>query len=250
MQQPVIGISCAMYPDDWSPAVHGVRWTYVDAVLRAGGIPLFLPAISETAAFAALYRMIDGLLLTGGVDVDPARYGATRHEKLGAVDAARDAAEITLIEWAIRDQLPILGICRGMQVLNVALGGSLYQDIPAEMGFDDVHTGSVAARDWAAPAHALTIAADSRTARALGTAELNTNSLHHQAVRDVAATLRVVGRAPDGIVEALEIASDEHFVVAVQSHPEALQDAADPRWRGLFNDFAAECRRYRQQRQA
>jgi putative glutamine amidotransferase len=250
MQQPVIGISCATYPDEWSPAVYGVRWTYVDAVLRAGGIPLFLPAISDTPAFAALYGMIDGLLLTGGVDVDPARYGAAPHEKLGTVDAARDAAEILLIDWAMRDQLPILGICRGLQVLNVALGGSLYQDIAAELGHGDGHIGSVAARNWSAAAHDLTIDADSRTARALGTLELTTNSLHHQAVREVAAPLKVVGRAPDGIVEALEKPDAGHFVVAVQSHPEALQDGADPRWRGLFHDFIVECRQYREQRQA
>lgn len=242
MQQPVIGISCATYPDDWSPAVHGVRGTYIDSIVRAGGIPLFIPPISDTPAFEALYAMIDGLLIPGGVDVDPTHYGAVPHEKLGAVDPARDAAELLLISWAMRDNLPILGICRGLQVMNVALGGTLYQDIAAELGHDGNHTGSVTQRDWRATAHTIDVAPASRVARALGTEQIETNSLHHQAVRDVAPGLMVTGRAPDGIVEALESPDPDRYVVAVQGHPEALQADTDRRWRGLFSDFVDECR--------
>jgi len=180
---------------------------YARAVIDAGGLPLHLPMDVEPSRFI---EHLDGLILTGGADVDPARYGA---ENLGSTfERVRDDIEFELLECALGADLPVLGICRGLQVLNVYAGGTLHQDVPTHARYDV---------DPAERIHSATIEADSQLGRIYGE-HVKINSLHHQAVDEVGSGLRVVARGDDGGVEALEM--NGCAVVAVQWHPEMLNE--------------------------
>jgi putative glutamine amidotransferase len=187
-----------------------------------------------------LYDLLDGLLLPGGEDVDPALYGEARHEKCGPSSPELDEVELTLARWAVDDGKPVLAICRGIQVLNVALGGTLYQDIAAQIPGGAEHVKHRRGpRDFLA--HTATITHGSRLALILGATSLPVNSLHHQAVKDVAPGLAVVAQTPDGIIEAMEV--PEHpFAIGVQWHPEELVDV-DARSQKLFDALVVACRR-------
>jgi putative glutamine amidotransferase len=240
--KPYIGITCGTFYDrDWCPPSLGHRKTYVDAVVAAGGAPLLIPPIDDLDALRAIYERIDGLLLSGGGDIQPHYYGEEPHPKLGTVDPARDAAEIPLARWAAADGKPVLGICRGVQVINVALGGSLYQDIAEQITSELQHDLSYARQDWTYMAHDVSIAPESHLARMFGTTQIPINSLHHQSLKHVAPGLRPVAWAPDGVVEAVE-GENGHFLIGVQCHPEALQANADPRWQVLFRRFVESCK--------
>jgi putative glutamine amidotransferase len=189
----------------------------------------------------AHYRRCDALLFAGGGDVDPRHFGAAPHPQLGAVEELRDEVELTLARRAAADGLPLLGICRGIQLLNVALGGTLYQDIPAELPAALDHYASRNGRDRAHMAHTIALEADSWLAAQLGAVELPVNTFHHQALRDVAPGLSVTGRAPDGVIEAVE-GIGTSFVVGVQCHPEELWEQADPRWARMFRAFVSTAR--------
>jgi putative glutamine amidotransferase len=244
--KPLIGISCGTFHDRaWCPPSYGHRQTYVDAVLRAGGAPLLIPPVTDEATLRVLYERLDGILLAGGGDIAPSNYGDQPHEKLGLVDAARDESELPIARWAVAEGKPLLGICRGVQVINVALGGTLYQDIPTQISPSLSHTLSYEREDWTYMAHEIRIAPDSRFARVMGVQAMTINSLHHQSVRDLAPGLRAVAWAPDGIIEAVE-GQGGSFLLGVQCHPEALQAAADTRWQSLFLAFIDSCTAYRQ----
>jgi putative glutamine amidotransferase len=201
-----------------SPERAYTNAAYIDAIQHAGGVPVLLPPSLSGPARTALWDRLDGLILSGGGDVDPARFGEERHPATYDVSAARDELELDLAGRALREGLPLLAICRGIQVLNVALGGTLHQDIATDPGSPLAHSQSEP-RDQAT--HAVKILAGSRLAAALGRLELDVNSLHHQAIKDLGRGLRAVGTAPDGIVEGAEIPGHP-FAVAVQWHPEEL----------------------------
>ncbi|NWF79594.1 MAG: gamma-glutamyl-gamma-aminobutyrate hydrolase family protein [Chloroflexi bacterium] len=244
--KPLIGISCGTFHDrDWCPPSFGHRQTYVDAVLRAGGAPMLIPPVQDELILRELFSRLDGLLLAGGGDIEPARYGAEPHENLGTVDPLRDSAELPMARWAVAEGKPVLGICRGIQVLNVALGGTLYQDLPSQVGGNLAHNLSYEREDWTLLAHDLRLAPDSRLRQLLGVERLLVNSLHHQAVREIAPGLRAVAWAADGVIEAVE-GVGEGFVLGVQCHPEALQGGADPRWQAVFAAFVQSCGAARQ----
>ena len=234
MSRPRIGVSGVVR--DWAGAVRtGVNAAYVNATVAAGGIPLILsPLLGEDEA-AEVLAGLDGLLLTGGEDIDPARYGAARSSRLGATSAERDAFELALFAAARRLDVPTLAVCRGIQLANVALGGTLWQDLPTERP-GSVDHDPAAGRDRRT--HPVRLAPGSRAALALGTEALAVNSFHHQAVRELAPTLVASGWADDGVVEAAESDGDDPWLLAVQWHPEELQEggAAD---RGLFSALVA-----------
>jgi len=222
-----------------SPRSRSLRRSVCRAIQQAGGLPLLLPVTGDEEALRSCLDAIDGLLLTGGVDIAPARYGRPPHPT-EEVDLDRDAAELPLIEEAIRRDMPILGICRGVQALNVALGGTLYQDLPTELPSRIRHQQTKAGIARDAFSHSVTIEPRSRLRAIAGADSIQTNSMHHQALRDVAEALRVTARAEDGVIEAAE-APDARFVVAVQFHPEETA-AHDEVSRRLFEDFVASLR--------
>jgi glutamate racemase len=247
MIYPRIGIPCH---NDLS-----VRWNglvvqaqgraYTEAIAAAGGIPLLIPLNLSGPVLRALRESLDGILLAGGVDIAPATYGETPHENLGEVDDERDRAEWELARLALADGMPLLGICRGVQVLNVAAGGTLYQDITSQHPDALDHTFPAADCPLDHLAHQVHIAPDSRLATALGVTVAAVNSRHHQAVRDVAPEMAVVARSADGIVEGIELPTHP-FAVGVQWHPENLAADVDGR-RGLFEAFVAAARAWREE---
>jgi putative glutamine amidotransferase len=239
--RPFIGIPCGTFRDkDWCPPAFGHRQTYIDAIVAAGGVPLLIPLVEDEEVLRALYARLDGLLLAGGRDIEPGFYGEQPIPEIGEIDRQRDLVELPLTRWAAADGMPILGICRGIQVLNVALGGTLYQDIPAQLGSSIRHDDSYLREDWTHMAHELRLDPGSHLARLIGTDSFTTNSLHHQSVKDLAPGLRAVGWAPDGVVEAVE-GDNGRFLLGVQCHPEALQGEADPRWAAIFRAFVESC---------
>ncbi|HEV8613745.1 MAG TPA: gamma-glutamyl-gamma-aminobutyrate hydrolase family protein, partial [Gemmatimonadales bacterium] len=189
----------------------------------------------------AVYDRLDGLLLAGGVDMDPGSFGEEPHPELGRTDHARDVVELELASWAVADQKPVLGLCRGHQVLNVALGGTLWQDIgaqvPGAIKHDYFPTAGYA-RDFLA--HDVALTPGSRLHAAFQAPSIPVNSMHHQAVKDLAPGLVASAHSADGLVEALESGTG-HFLVGVQWHPEIFE-RSDARTRRLFQSFVAAAR--------
>ena len=207
---------------------------YITALELAGLVPIVIPPLSSPAAARSIMAAADGLVLTGGEDVDPALYGQQRHERLGPVNSLRDQTEIALVLAAREARKPVLAICRGPQLLNVALGGTLIQDIQSCVPGALLHDSD--ARE--ARSHEVVIEADSRIAAAVGGTRISVNSLHHQSVLEPAPGLRVTARAPDGIIEGLESESDDWWAMAVQWHPEEMNDSTEPWDRGIFRALA------------
>lgn len=216
---------------------------YSVAVAGAGAAPVMIPLLSrDLQSLKAVYDRLDGILLAGGVDMDPCTFGETPHPSLGRVDPDRDAVELAIARWCIAEKKPILGLCRGHQVLNVALGGTLWQDIesqlPGAIKHDYFPTAGYA-RDF--KAHPVSVAPGSRLEAAFGQPAIQVNSMHHQAVKDLAQALQPSGRAPDGLIEAFE-SGTEHFLVGVQWHPEMFE-RTDQGTRELFRQFVAAAAR-------
>lgn len=214
-----------------------VNASYTAAVQRAGLRPYVLPVLPAEDADAMLDGM-SGLVLTGGEDIDPSHYGAQPHAALGEVHADRDAFELAIARAALARKLPTLAICRGIQIAAVALGGTLVQDLPSEWKGALNHAPG-GARD--ARVHALSVDEGSDLAAALGARELRVNSSHHQAVQDVPAAIRVVGRSPDGVIEGVESAEAAWWMLGVQWHPEDLTATPEAWDRNLFAAFASAC---------
>lgn len=236
---PLIGIPAALQEpqDELGAGASVVPQSYVRAVERVGGVPVPIPITDHESTLRALYRWIDGLLLAGGVDIDPAHYGEPRHRALGKVDAARDSVELTLTRWSLDDGRPILGICRGIQTLNVACGGSLWQDIGSQVpaSLDHKHQPG---HSYHHLAHPVSIEPSSRLGELVGVEEIEVNSLHHQAAKEFGRGLRPVAWAPDGVIEGLEGTGDA-WIIGVQWHPEWLLD--DARMFRLVQAFVQAC---------
>lgn len=241
---PLIGLTTSVTPDDDpGPVPHRahVNRAYVLAVQRAGGVPVLLPPYLDAPTLQALWERLDGLVLTGGGDIAPERFGEQRHAKAEAVSETRDALELDVTERALHEGRPLLAICRGVQLLNVALGGSLHQHIP------DAYPASAIDHAQREPRHQATHAVKvmvehTRVGAILGTAELRVNSFHHQAINRLGRGLRDVAWAPDGVIEAVDGPDGRGFVVGVQWHPEDLADH-DPVARNLFSALVAAARR-------
>lgn len=234
---PLIGIVCLK--DDARPGRRGPVYrqnaTYAHAVEAAGGAPVLIPLLENETVLEALYRRLDGLLLTGGPDVDPCHYGEPSHQRLELVDRALDRVELTLAKHALAEDRPILGICRGLQVINVALGGSLYQDIASQVPGALDHRPSDKPRDWRA--HDIAILPGTRLAAVFGCTSLPVNSIHHQAVKRLAPELIASAYAPDGVLEGLEH-PQRRFALGVQFHAEELYQQDESIMR-LFRAFIA-----------
>ena len=229
-----VAVTASIRPDGDTSRVR-LTAAYVTALENAGLIPLIVPPLANADAASAILDSVAGLVLTGGEDVDPARYGEKRHEKVRSVNPARDATEAALIKEAKERGTPVLAICRGIQILNVALGGTLVQDIPSQCETKIAHDEE-SARD--SRTHEISVEPGSLIATAVGTEHLTVNSFHHQSVKRVADGMRVTARSPDGIIEGIESTDEDWWVMAVQWHPEEMTDSAEPWDRGLFQAFA------------
>ncbi|MFC7644530.1 gamma-glutamyl-gamma-aminobutyrate hydrolase family protein [Streptosporangium lutulentum] len=214
MSRPVIGITCYVEPAKftvWEMTTALLPYNYVDHVVRAGGQPVLLPPAGDPAALAG---RLDGLILAGGGDIDPARYGETTHELTGNIRGFRDDAEFGLVRTALDRRIPFLGICRGLQVLNVALGGSLHQHLPDVVGHPD-HSPAPG-RFGRMPVRPVP---GTRLAKIFDAESVEAAHYHHQAIDRLGAGLTVSAHTEDGTIEAVELASHP-FALAVQWHPE------------------------------
>ncbi len=236
MAAPLIGVSTSITVGAHPERAY-VNTAYLRAVQQAGGIPLLLPPQLDGDALAALWPRLDGLVLTGGGDVDPAHFAEPRHPLTVEVSESRDALELGLVHRALEERVPLFAICRGLQVVNVALGGSLCQDIADQRGSPIAHSQREP-RDE--PTHDVKVLGEgTRLGTILGGLELRVNSMHHQAIETLGRGLREVAWAPDGVIEAAEHEDTRRFLVGVQWHPEelVLRDAAA---RNLFAALVAE----------
>ena len=234
MTKPLVGVTLG---DGERPRLHAMREEYLRSVEQAGAVPVVLPPV-DPGDVPPLLERLDGVLLSGGVDVDPVLYGQAAHPRLGKVNRRRDDFELALTREALRRDVPILAICRGHQVLNVATGGTLVQDIPSLVGRAMEHDAS--GPRWRR-AHAVEMRSPSRLRDILGQATLSVNSFHHQAVDRIGEGLVVTARCPeDGIVEGLEMPS-RRFAVAVQWHPESFWNRPHS-FQRLFDAHADACR--------
>lgn len=231
---PIIGVTSNFNPPSQGPFGEiTVGESYIQAVLRAGGVPVVIPVGLSDEDLQSLVMRLDGVLFTGGSDIDPQRFQGRPHPRVYGIDPRRDALELRLVQIAAEDGTPFLGICRGIQVINVALGGTLFTDIadqaPQPLKHDQYPD---IPRDFRA--HPVALAPDSRLAHILGGSSFEVNSLHHQGLEQVAPALRAVGYAPDRLVEAVEL-FEHPFGLGVQWHPEWLQNDAPQR--ELFRAF-------------
>jgi putative glutamine amidotransferase len=245
--RPVIGI-----PTQTLHAIEGISsalppsWVmsqrYFHAATAVGGVPWMIPLVDDDLdTLREIYDRLDGVLIPGGVDIDPVNFGEPMRAECGVVDPARDLVELQLARWAAVDGKPILGLCRGLQVINVALGGTLYQDIRAErpgaLKHDCFPTEGYR-RDYRA--HDVALSDGSRLRDAFAMPCIAVNSMHHQGIKDLAPPLLASGVAPDGLIEGIE-SSNGHFLVGVQWHPE-VYESSDAPTRRLFANFIEAAR--------
>jgi putative glutamine amidotransferase len=234
MTKPLIGITTRNGKDGDRHPMTVLQHSYIRAVLQAGGLPIMIPNIFDEEDFLDLYSRLNGILFSGGGDVSLAYFNGSDHPRIGEVDESRDTTEITLMRTAVNDGKPILGICRGAQVMNIAMGGTLYTHIYDQLkgALDHAYPGSLRK----AIVHPVNVDETTRSAEIFGETLLNVNSLHHQGLKDIAPGLKATGYAPDGLVEVVEI-PDHPYAVAVQWHPEWLTD--QPAMQRLFRSFVA-----------
>jgi putative glutamine amidotransferase len=246
-RRPVIGVTTQTLDaiPDQLPQCWVMSQRYVRVLVRAGAVPWIIPLVHEdTETLRAIYEQLDGVFLPGGVDVDPQTYREERHPFCGRTDPARDWTELMLTQWAMDDRKPILAVCRGMQVMNVAAGGSLFQDLSAQhpqaIKHDYFPTQDRYSRDMRA--HDVQVAGGSRLAAAMGVTRAVVNSMHHQGIKQLAPGLVANALAPDGLIEGVE-GVGEHFMIGVQWHPEDLADS-DPAMRSLFDAYISAAVEY------
>jgi putative glutamine amidotransferase len=232
-RQPIVAVTATTEMIRGLPRVR-LNEAYTNALARAGMIPLVIAPLES--GFADVVARVDGLVLTGGEDIAPARYGAAPRAETDPPHDRRDASEIALLAAAQAARLPTLAICRGLQLANVALGGTLVQDIPSERPSDIVHSRSDARAERV---HEVRVSGHSLLAAAIGATALSVNSSHHQSIDRAAAGLTVSARAADGIVEGAEWTGDDWWLLGVQWHPEELTTTPESWDRSLFAAFRA-----------
>jgi putative glutamine amidotransferase len=236
IRKPLIGLTTTRMPNPAGRPAFGINEPYVKSVLSAGGIPVLIPLDLSNEDLDILLKRLNGILFTGGYDVDPHLYESTPKPTDEGVDVARDRLEVHLLHKLVQTYKPFLGICRGCQVINVALGGSLYQHLPDQLPGDLQHDQHGQPRNYLA--HRVTIEPDSSLAQIFNDEQVWVNSLHHQGVQQLASHLQAIAVAPDGLVEAFELQGFP-FALAVQWHPEELQEHEG--MRKLFHAFIQAC---------
>jgi putative glutamine amidotransferase len=231
--RPLIAITTYDGKSPYDLPIVAVNTAYVQAILQAGGLPLLLPNQLGQGEWMELVPRLGGILFTGGGDIDPELFSGAHHPRVDGVDDERDSLELPLLRFAVEERIPFLGICRGCQVVNVALGGTLHTHIPDQIETDirhdcypDIPRNHIA--------HSVRVESESQIAKIFAETELQVNSLHHQGIEKLAPALKPVAYAPDGLVEAVEL-PDHPFGYAVQWHPEWLTNQQPTR--NLFRAF-------------
>ncbi|GFI62568.1 putative glutamine amidotransferase [Clostridiales bacterium] len=207
---------------------------YMEGIYEAGGLPIILPTHMTIDELESIDDICSGYLFTGGHDIDPKLYGAEKSDRCGMINASRDLLEKMVFEKAYDEDKPIFGICRGIQLINVLLGGNLYQDLPSEKSCGISHQMKP---PYDRTEHKVKIFEDTWLYEILGTNQTGVNSYHHQAIKDVGKGLMAMAESDDGIIEAVE-AVDKRFIKAVQWHPEYMADEASKK---LFSSFVKAC---------
>ena len=237
-KRPVIGISASRSEEQRRLSLSE---TYLNAVYRAGGMPMVFPSsITDEKAIDEMLDLVDGVLLSGGIDVHPRYFGEEILPECGAIDETRDAFELTLTRRAIERGMPVLGICRGIQVLAIALGGTIFQDIESQLGISNSEHRHEPIEDYK---HAVRFKEGGLFERITGTTLMLTNSMHHQSVKDAGDKLIIEGITMDGIIEAVSMSGNE-AVLGVQFHPECLESFSDPAAR-IFSYFVGKAAEYK-----
>ena len=234
MTYPVIGVTTMRRENQVGMRLSSLAEAYVEALSQAETCPVLIPNLVPEAALDNLLSSLDGVLFTGGGDIETSYYQDADHPKVSGVEADRDRLELLILERVVNDGKPFLGICRGLQLINVGLGGTLYADIADQVPGAARHD---CYPDWERDylAHSVEVGQGTRLAEILGSGVIEVNSLHHQAIRELAPDLVASAYSPDGIVEAVEM-PDHPYGIAVQWHPEWL--TAHNTMRALFADFA------------
>lgn len=235
-KRPLIGVPTGREKSQrfYGLPLYIMNQTYIRMLENLGALPVMIPLQMTEATLRGIFERLDGLFLPGGEDVDPSYYGADQHPRLGATDKERDRTELLITRWAVETGMPLLGVCRGLQVINVVCGGTLHQDLHAERPYLHKHDYTPPTYERYRISHTVTIEPDSRLARTLGTMH-GVNSMHHQGINQLGVGLRVVARAEDGLPEAIELPALP-YLVAVQWHPEELA-TTDQHSTNLFYDF-------------
>lgn len=234
--KPIIGVTASLElgRDD-----YGIELADTEAIVAAGGLPVMLPHLTQQQDIDELAERIDGLFLAGGYDIDPTLFNEEPHPNLGVIIPSRDAFELALTKKIMALNKPILGVCRGAQILNIAVGGDMYQDITTQA------TGDLLQHQQKAPrfhgSHYVEVTEGSLLQQVTGATRIKVNSRHHQANRKVPAPFIISGVSSDGIVEAVEC-TQHHFVLGVQWHPENMARVEDAASKGIFAGFIEACR--------
>jgi len=241
MAYPIIGVTTYQGKNDKDLPIVALLRAYVDALVQAGGVPVLIPSNLTDGTCRTLCGRLDGILFTGGGDIALDRFSSEPHPRVGGMDAERDSIELSLLDTLVHDGKPFLGICRGFQVINVGLGGTLYTHIEDQMPGALKHDYYP---DFPRTylAHKVKVDGGTYLANILGETNLSVNSLHHQGAKDIPAALKPAAHAPDGLVEAVEL-PNHPFGIAVQWHPEWLTD--QPATRRLFRAFVKAARSHR-----
>ena len=223
--KPLIGIS-----QGYSEKKNSVNNTYVNSVLMNGGVPYIIPVTDDVEVLRQITAQLDGIIFTGGEDFAPAYFGQEEHEKLGEVNVTRDTYDLTLFKLAKDRNIPILGICRGLQLINVAMGGTLYQDLPSQKPSDINHRQD---EEGTVATHSVSIVEGSMMHQILGQKEVQVNTFHHQAIEKLAPGLKIVGWANDSVPEMIE-AYPSRQIIGTQFHPEIFTANGDALMGKLF----------------
>jgi len=235
--KPLIGITTHLATNEYGQTRIVLQQSYAKAIMQAGGVPVLIPSIIAEDGWDALYSRLDGILFSGGGDIALEHFPGHPHPRIADVEPERDSVELKIIHAAASDGKPFLGICRGCQLLNVSLGGTLYTHLPDQLpnSLDHSYPGDLRT----VLVHQVKIEEGTHFSDVLGEPIVRVNSHHHQGLKDIAPSLRVAGHAPDGLVEAIEL-PDHPFGLAVQWHPEWLTDQESTR--NLFRKFVEAAR--------
>jgi putative glutamine amidotransferase len=241
--KPLIGITTGEIKnltEPWSPITYGQSHTYSDAIIQAGGLPVLLPIINDSETLTQTYNKLDGLLFAGGNDVDPKLYGQKAYRETAGFSLLRDNMETRLMDLALGQKKPVLAICRGMQLLNVVCGGSLYQHIKKDLTLASDHEISTHKKTPTDLAHKLSVEPTSKLASIINSDTIFANTHHHQAIHKLGDNLYVSAHSEDDLIEAVESHGDG-YVIGIQCHPESLS-SVEPKWDLVFVSFIESAR--------